>query len=77
MHSFQGKELPVCAEIMGDVNGDSIADARDASAILKAYTMLSAGCETDIDPVLADYDFSGSITAVDASKVLRDYAEGS
>ena len=62
---------------MGDVNNDMIVDARDASDILTGYAMMSVGDDSDLDPVLADYDFNGHIDAIDASKVLTDYAKSS
>ena len=59
------------------VNGDKIVDARDASDILAGYAKLSVDAESDLDPILADYDFNGHIDALDASKVLTDYAKTS
>ena len=77
LHSFQKDELPVCSDHMGDVNGDKIVDARDASDILAGYAKLSVDAESDLDPILADYDFNGHIDAIDASKVLTEYTKSS
>ncbi len=77
LHSFQKGETPKCTDHMGDVNNDMIVDARDASDILTGYAMMSVGDDSDLDPVLADYDFNGHIDAIDASKVLTDYAKSS
>lgn len=77
LHSFQKNELPVCSDHMGDVNGDGTVDARDATDILTGYAKLSVDSDSDLDPILADYDFNGHIDAVDASKVLTDYVRTS
>ena len=77
LHDFQWTELHPCTDKMGDVNNDDIIDARDASEILAGYAKASVGEETDLDPVLADFDYNGSVNAADASKVLKVYADSS
>lgn len=61
---------------VGDVNCDTVIDAKDASEILKAYADLGTGAGTLIS-VSADTDGSGCIDAVDASNVLAYYAAAS
>ncbi|MBP7187270.1 MAG: leucine-rich repeat protein [Ruminococcus sp.] len=77
LHDFQSLKMPSCTDRMGDVNTDGIVDGRDASMILKAYAQASLGDETDIDTVLADFDFNGNIDARDASAILTAYAKNS
>lgn len=65
----------------GDVNGNSIIDASDASAILQIYSEISVAGNTDnIDEatmILADYNNDGFIDSNDASYVLSIYANNS
>lgn len=77
LHRFQLFSMPKCTERIGDVNNDGIVDGRDASIILKAYAVASVGDDTDVDVVLADYDYNGRIDAADASGVLDYYAKSS
>ena len=60
---------------MGDVDGNGLVNAVDASRILIAYADICAGKEPSSDTVLSDMNFDGMISAVDASCVLRKYAE--
>ena len=62
---------------LGDVNGDGIINAVDASKILVLYASVSAGeTETDgKDMKVCDINGDSLINAVDASLVLAYYAE--
>ena len=51
---------------LGDVNGDGVVNALDASAILKAVV---AG--TEIDAKVGDYNADGAVNALDASAILK------
>ncbi len=51
---------------LGDVNGDGVVNALDASAILKAVV---AG--TEIDVKVGDYNADGTVNALDASAILK------
>ena len=75
IHSFQRDTLPQSTETMGDVDGNGLVNAVDASRILIAYADICAGKEPSSDTVLSDMNFDGMISAVDASCVLRKYAE--
>ena len=77
LHTFQTKKMPVCSDIMGDVNSDGIVDGKDASAVLSAYAKASAGDGFDIDPIIGDVNFNGRVDAVDASAILTNYANES
>ena len=77
LHEFQNSKMYECTSLMGDVNGNGVVDAVDASAILKAYARMSVDGTRTIDKVLADYNFDGRVTAVDASLVLTEYANES
>ncbi len=62
---------------LGDVNGDNMVDAVDASFILQEYALLSTGGSgsfTDIQKSVADINSDGMTDAVDASLVLQYYA---
>ena len=52
--------------VLGDVNGDGVVNALDASAILKAVV---AG--TEIDVKVGDYNADGTVNALDASAILK------
>ena len=61
----------------GDVNGDNMVDAVDASFILQEYALLSTGGSgnfTDIQKSSADVNGDGLTDAVDATFVLQYYA---
>ncbi|MBO7474942.1 MAG: hypothetical protein J6U00_13265 [Ruminococcus sp.] len=61
----------------GDVNGDKLIDAVDASLILAEYARLSTGNYSSFSStqsLYADVDRSGTVDAVDASTVLAYYA---
>lgn len=51
---------------LGDVNGDGVVNALDASAILKAVV---AGTEVDVK--VGDYNADGTVNALDASAILK------
>ncbi len=63
---------------LGDVNGDTMVDAVDASMVLAEYARISvagsSGRFNDKQKKAADADGNGVIDAVDASKVLMYYA---
>ncbi len=87
-YSFEGLS-EMCAEfysnetatgMLGDVTGDGIIDATDASAILTAYAEESVGKIsgfTKEQKNLADVNNDGIFDAVDASAVLTFYAKSS
>ncbi len=61
---------------IGDVDGDGVVDASDASLILKMYTEISTGKDvaTDSDEyIIANVDKSLTVDASDASYVLSYY----
>ena len=77
LHDFQPSELPVCDTEMGDANGDSIVDAKDASAVLAEYSNLSVGNEhsfSNKQTASADINFDGNTDAKDASSILAYYS---
>lgn len=62
----------------GDVTGDGIVDAIDASAVLTEYALFSTDSPLSFNVeqnISADYDGSGTANAVDASLILEKYAE--
>ena len=64
----------------GDVNGDNLIDAVDASKVLAEYAKISsgsAGSFIDKQKAAADVDGNGLVDAVDASKILMYYAYAS
>jgi hypothetical protein len=68
------------AQTAGDVNGDGMVDARDASMILVYYAKMSTGGEggfTEEQKKAADLNGDGFIDAKDASAVLAIYAKAS
>ncbi len=77
LHDFQSAELPACDTEMGDANGDSTIDAKDASAVLAEYSNLSVGNEhtfSDKQTASADINFDGNTDAKDASSILGYYS---
>ena len=61
----------VGAVLTGDVNGDGIVNAEDASRILVRVSELGLGGEATAEELLCmDYNADGQITAEDASAVL-------
>lgn len=60
------KEQTEVKTVVGDVNGDGVVNALDASAILKA---VAAG--TAIDAAAGDYNADGVVNAMDASAILK------
>lgn len=67
---------------LGDVDGDGMVTASDASAVLRYYTELSSGVTPTVFPHpegkhLADVDRDGKITGSDASAILRYYCDES
>lgn len=67
---------PVTKKSLGDIDGNGILDAVDASKILGSYAKFStgAGKPTQDDLDVCDVNKDGFIDAVDASKVLSYYA---
>ncbi len=66
--------------ILGDVTGDGIIDATDASFILTAYAVSSIGGDDEMNDEqrkAADVNGDGVIDAIDASTVLTYYARSS
>ncbi len=77
LHSFQSSELPACDTEMGDANGDSTIDAKDASTVLAEYSNLSVGNEqtfSNKQTASADINFDGNTDAKDASSILAYYS---
>lgn len=64
---------------LGDVNGDWIIDARDASCTLLAYALASASQDIPMSYDLAQADATGDekVDSRDASLILRYYASSS
>ena len=56
-------------ETLGDVNGDGLIDAIDASAILDAYTKASTGEDNPL-PILADTDYGIAVRSDSLAKAL-------
>lgn len=52
--------------LLGDVNGDGVVNALDASAILKAVVN-----NTVIETAVGDYNTDGAVNALDASAILK------
>ncbi|MGN0579466.1 MAG: GDSL-type esterase/lipase family protein [Ruminococcus sp.] len=63
--------------IRGDVTGDTVVDAKDASAVLAEYARRATGADSTFDDAqiqAADVDGDTIIDAKDASKILAYYA---
>ena len=69
-------EITDSKPITGDLNGDGILDATDASILLKSYAQYSIGAAvpTEEDLALSDVNKDGMIDAIDASWLLAYYA---
>ena len=62
----------------GDVTGDGVIDAVDASTVLAEYALISTNNPSSFNVeqnISADYDGNGTANAVDASLILAKYAE--
>ena len=62
----------------GDVTGDGVIDAVDASAVLSEYALTSTDKPSSFNVeqvIAADYDNNTAVNAVDASLILAKYAE--
>lgn len=62
----------------GDVNGDEVINAIDASSTLQYYAYQATAplfTQTDAFIVAADVDNNGVVNAVDASKILKYYSD--
>ncbi|MDE7365233.1 MAG: leucine-rich repeat protein [Ruminococcus sp.] len=62
----------------GDINGDDIVDASDASSVLEEYAKASTGTTlmfTKKQNIVGDINSDGIIDAGDASAILEIYAE--
>lgn len=63
---------------VGDVNGDGMINAVDATMILSMYAELSTGMETTLSEDIkrvSDVNGDGMVNAVDATQVLSIYAD--
>lgn len=60
---------------VGDVNGDGMINAVDASNILSAYADISTGTEIILNRNVSDVNGDGMIDAIDATQILMIYAE--
>ncbi|MDD6278676.1 MAG: dockerin type I domain-containing protein [Oscillospiraceae bacterium] len=63
--------------LLGDVNGDTVIDAKDASAVLAEYASRATGAASTFDDAqnqAADVDGDTVVDAKDASKILAYYA---
>ena len=62
----------------GDVTGDGVIDAVDASVVLSEYALTSTDKPSSFNVeqvIAADYDNNTAVNAVDASLILAKYAE--
>ncbi len=59
------------AMILGDINGDKEVDTSDVAGILSWVVNDGVG---SIDETVADYDQNGVVNALDASRMMFDYA---
>ena len=62
----------------GDVTGDGVIDAVDASTVLSEYALTSTDKPSSFNVeqvIAADYDNNTAVNAVDASLILTKYAE--
>ncbi len=65
------------ADNLGDMNGDGVIDASDASDVLHIYALLSTGGEDKVSEdslIIADVNRDGNADASDASAILGYYA---
>ncbi|MCM1132649.1 MAG: dockerin type I domain-containing protein [Ruminococcus flavefaciens] len=63
--------------LKGDVNGDGMITALDATEVLKAYSAFSTGGESTLDEEqtwCADVNSDGNVDSSDASKILAYYS---
>ena len=63
--------------MIGDIDGDGVVDATDASAVLSAYACTSAGQDSPLysyQTSAADLNGDNNVDAVDASLILSYYA---
>jgi len=67
-------DFSVLDKILGDINGDSIIDASDASDILSDYANISSGGISTLDKNIADVNKDGKTDASDSSMILAYYA---
>ncbi len=66
--------IAVSDRILGDIDGDGVYRADDASSILRAYTLVSSNKPSGLSEaqmIAADVDGDGYISASDASYVLN------
>lgn len=71
-------EKPVTENILGDVDGNGIVDARDASLVYKEYKNVSTGKNSSFDDVqikAADVNSDGSVDFIDATLIDDYYME--
>lgn len=64
--------------LMGDVDENGFISSTDASAVLKAYSLMSTGSDSGLSlkqEFLADFNNDKHITASDASAILAEYAK--
>lgn len=82
--SQKGNEKNIAVHLnsitMGDVNGNGIVDATDASLVLAEYSLLSTGDDSAFNSrqnLQADVNHDDIINANDASKILEYYSKNS
>jgi len=71
--TIQVGEMPA----MGDVNGDNVVNASDASDVLSSYANFSSGKGHTLEGFkfqAADVNYDGYVDASDASRILEYYA---
>ena len=64
--------------LMGDVDGNGVISASDASLVLKAYSSLATSASSGLTPkqeFLSDVNGDQQVTSSDASAILAEYAK--
>lgn len=61
-------------KVLGDLNGDNVADYWDATIILKADVGLDGYTIDTLDKEAADFDQNGSVDIFDAAAILKAWA---
>lgn len=82
--SHKGTEKNIAVHLnnitLGDIDGDGIVNASDASAVLREYSVVLTGGESDFNSrqkLQADVNHDGSIDSKDASRILAYYSVNS
>lgn len=68
-------EPPVPEGTPGDINGDGLIDASDASEVLLEYAKTATGAEPSLSKYVADVNGDGRVDSSDATLILAYYAE--